>query len=139
MPPGGVRPLAPQPAAQHHVVDHPQPGIEEISLAHIGDAAGQRPAIVGADGALVRLGETREDLQQAALADPAGAEQGHDAAAGDVQGQVFEDRPGAETQAEPLNAYARAACRLTHYAGQPICQKAASSIAAVRKVFSSEG
>ena len=69
-------------------------------MPHVGDAPGDRQAVAAghrARGSPFRAGD---DLQQAGFAGAAGAEQGDEAAAGDVEAQPIEDDLLTETQAE---------------------------------------
>ena len=67
--------LAAQPRAERDVLQHRQPGQQVVLLAHPGEPSGQRPAVAARDLALFRRHQPGDQAQQAALADPARAEQ----------------------------------------------------------------
>ena len=69
-------------------------------MPHVGDAPGDRQTVAAGHRARGSPFQAGDDLQQAGFAGAAGAEQGDEAAAGDVEAQPVEDDLLTETQAE---------------------------------------
>ncbi len=106
-------------------------------MPHVGDAPGDRQTVAAGHRARGSPFQAGDDLQQAGFAGAAGAEQGDEAAAGDVEAQPVEDDLLTETQAEIPHLDAGREKRGGHEAFSPICQNADSNWVAVVKICAS--
>ncbi|MNE12615.1 hypothetical protein D3C80_1054180 [compost metagenome] len=140
--PGAVDLFAAQPRTEANIFVNCQPGIEQILLPHIGDTSGDRLAIAADNRTGGGFRQPGDDLQQAGLPRAAGAEQGNEAAAGDIEIQTIENHLLTKAQGQipylntgPGIAVLRVA--EAHWAFNPICQKADSRRVAVVKIADS--
>ncbi len=101
--------LTAQPAAEQHVLDHRQPGIEAVTLAHQGDSAFERMPIRTTHRAAVgrpRL-EAQDQAQQGAFANAAGTEQAGQAACLESHIETLEQRGPVEIDASRVYGYGK--------------------------------
>ena len=91
-------PFAAQPAAQGDVIQHVQPGQQQILLRHVGDPPGQGQAVAAAQFAAdAGRSQPGQQSQQTAFTNAAGSQQTGEAAAGQFQVQSIEQRqPGVD-------------------------------------------